>query len=108
MEPNDNAAGEDQPATKPRFAYLREQFGKACVNVADCTVRDFSDQKRLKLTFDEFATVWENDGSYYLKDWHFCKAFPSYEAYKVPDLFAGKRDGRKQRGGGKRLRTADR
>ncbi|KAI8142969.1 hypothetical protein BJV82DRAFT_612937 [Fennellomyces sp. T-0311] len=54
--------------------------------IADCTERDFTDQKRSEMTFSEFVNVWQG-GRYYLKDWHFVRAFPEYNAYTVPHVF---------------------
>ena len=77
-----------QPKMKPRLDYLRDQFGSAIVGVADCVERDFTDQKRSEMSFEEFVKLWPN-GRYYLKDWHFVRAFPEYHAYDVPKVFAG-------------------
>lgn len=53
--------------------------------VADCSSRDFTDQKRLEMSMQEFIDHWvggahgassdgDRDGSLlYLKDWHFVK-----------------------------------
>lgn len=88
VEPT-NANGAHTPAMQPRLDYLREQFGEAKVTVADCQERDFNDQKRVDMKFEEFVDMFSS-GRYYLKDWHMVKAFPNYHAYKVPDIFAGK------------------
>ncbi|KAI8076739.1 uncharacterized protein BX664DRAFT_343802 [Halteromyces radiatus] len=82
-----------QPQSQPNYDYLREKFGKALVQVADCDQRDFTDQKRTELTFDAFVDLWQNTtidqhSHYYLKDWHFAQAFPDQTMYKVPDIFA--------------------
>jgi hypothetical protein len=82
------------PTTKPNFHFLLQAFGSAQVQVADCLERDFTDQKRGFMTFAQFIKIWQSDaqestGRYYLKDWHFVKAFPDYHAYEVPDVFEG-------------------
>jgi hypothetical protein len=49
------------------------------VQVADCSSREFTDQKRLEMSMQEFVDRWvgnseDHDGSLlYLKDWHFVK-----------------------------------
>jgi hypothetical protein len=80
-----------QPQYQPAYAYLRQYFGNAQVQVADCDQRDFTDQKRSTLTFDAFVDLWQQpQHRYYLKDWHFVQAFPDKVMYHVPNLFAGK------------------
>ncbi|KAI9492732.1 hypothetical protein BDB00DRAFT_826953 [Zychaea mexicana] len=89
---NNNSCHDEQqdhseiPAMQPRFDYLKNEFGSAQVGVADCIERDFTDQKRSEMSFDEFVKVWPA-GRYYLKDWHFVRSFPEYNAYKVPHVF---------------------
>ncbi|KAI8582534.1 hypothetical protein K450DRAFT_170813 [Umbelopsis ramanniana AG] len=80
------------PTTEPNFQFLFQTFGAAQVQVADCLERDFTDQKRGNMTFAQFIEMWQSNaeesaGRYYLKDWHFVKAFPDYHAYEVPDIF---------------------
>lgn len=82
------------PTTQPNFELLAQEFGNAEVQVADCLQRDFTDQKRGDMTFEKFIDIWQSNdpqfaGRYYLKDWHFVKAFPEYKAYHVPDIFEG-------------------
>ncbi|KAI8369589.1 uncharacterized protein BYT42DRAFT_585019 [Radiomyces spectabilis] len=89
--PTDHVTHELQPRCKPNYAFLRQQFAAAKVTVADCLERDFTDQKRCDMTFNEFADLWEKDsGRYYLKDWHFVHDMNEKEApfYEVPDIFA--------------------
>ncbi|ORX59455.1 Clavaminate synthase-like protein [Hesseltinella vesiculosa] len=81
--------GDHQPQWQPDYEYLRRTFGQAKVQVALCDEQEFSDQKRIDMTFDEFVTQWQQPGSlHYLKDWHFAKAFPDQVMYQVPELFA--------------------
>ncbi|KAI8342721.1 hypothetical protein BC941DRAFT_509612 [Chlamydoabsidia padenii] len=79
-----------QPQAQPNYEYLRQVFGAAQVQVADCDQRDFTDQKRSSLTFDAFVDLWQQPQQhrYYLKDWHFVQAFPDKNMYQVPYLFA--------------------
>lgn len=88
----DLRSGSPTPMTQPNYNFLECAFGTAQVQVADCLERDFTDQKRGEMTFSEFIASWksaEPDSAcrYYLKDWHFTKAFPTYHAYDVPYLF---------------------
>ncbi|KAF7722222.1 JmjC domain-containing protein 4 [Apophysomyces ossiformis] len=79
------------PRYIPNFQALRERYGKARVQVADCIDRDFTDQRRTDMSFEEFVNLWqdkETTSRYYLKDWHFVRACPEYNAYQVPDIFA--------------------
>ncbi|WOK92577.1 jmjC domain-containing protein 4 isoform X1 [Canna indica] len=79
------------------------QGGSSRVEVADCSKREFTDQKRQEMSVAEFISYWlklssekdgsvlcnnENESLLYLKDWHFVKEFPDYVAYKTPPFFA--------------------
>uniref|UniRef100_A0A0E0JJW8 JmjC domain-containing protein n=1 Tax=Oryza punctata TaxID=4537 RepID=A0A0E0JJW8_ORYPU len=72
------------------------QKPKSAPDVADCSSREFSDQKRLEMSMREFVDHWvgnssngDSDGSLlYLKDWHFMKEYPAYVAYTTPTFFA--------------------
>jgi hypothetical protein len=94
IEPVSQSTPDDahpQPQSQPAYEYLRQCFGNAQVQVADCDQRDFTDQKRSTLTFDAFVDLWQqSQHRYYLKDWHFVQAFPDKVMYQVPSLFAGK------------------
>ncbi|RCH89735.1 hypothetical protein CU097_003477 [Rhizopus azygosporus] len=88
--PNEQA----MPRFKPNYAYLKSRFGNTRVQVAECNKRHFTDQERSEMTFAEFCQLWEanegkkeKSGNYYLKDWHFVKAFPDEGAYEVPKVF---------------------
>jgi hypothetical protein len=94
QSPNDQPCDIPKPITEPNFQFLLQEFGHARVQVADCLERDFTDQKRGDMTFADFVEKWrstdpECTGRYYLKDWHFVKAFPDYKAYDVPGIFEG-------------------
>lgn len=50
------------------------------LQVSDCDIREYTDQKRLEMSVTEFVEQWtddsiENNGKsvLYLKDWHFVK-----------------------------------
>jgi Cupin-like domain len=74
---------------------MAEYFGDAQVCVARCLEREYSDQKRQMMPFDEYAERWRTAGSsiiraecpYYIKDWHFAREFPQLDAYQVPVYF---------------------
>jgi len=72
------------------FDHLRKNFGMSKVCVAQCNNKDFSDQKRVEMTLEEYIRCWQ-DGmaeGLYLKDWHLPKEYKSYKAYEVADHFA--------------------
>lgn len=91
---------------QPNFQFFSTHFGASRVQVADCDTRDFTDQKREEMLVSDFigrcfqvedSAVQcnnENDKSdgqsvsvLYLKDWHFVKEYPEYEAYSTPMFF---------------------
>lgn len=88
---------------QPNLQFFATHFGKSKVQVADCGTREFTDQKRLEMTVAEFVEQWLGDPmqehgnasshsamskmSLYLKDWHFVKEYPEYEAYTTPVFF---------------------
>lgn len=81
---------ENEPTMQPRFEFLKAKFGSAEAHVAECDQREFTDQRRVVMGFRDFVTRWQRgDARLYLKDWHFCNAFPDYDAYQVPEIFAG-------------------
>ncbi|CAG8601382.1 9321_t:CDS:2, partial [Ambispora gerdemannii] len=88
----------------PNFEFLISKFGDAQVCVADCSQRYFTDQVRSTMLFRDFVDKWrkgrrDEEGTLspsdpetkksllYLKDWHFVKAFPEYDAYEIPSIF---------------------
>ncbi|ORZ21679.1 hypothetical protein BCR42DRAFT_408063 [Absidia repens] len=88
-----NGSLSPHPQLQPNYYYLKQKFGSAQVQVADCNERDFTDQRRTTLPFDDFVDLWQQTDKldrhhYYLKDWHFVQAFPSENMYQVPDIFA--------------------
>ncbi|KAH9720358.1 JmjC domain-containing protein [Citrus sinensis] len=74
---------------QPNLQFFSTHFGKSKVQVADCGIREFTDQKRVEMSLSEFVKNWlensimensnastneANDKSVlYLKDWHFAK-----------------------------------
>ncbi|KAM1295419.1 hypothetical protein ACFX2H_015228 [Malus domestica] len=88
---------------QPNLQFFATHFGKSKVQVADCGTREFTDQKRMEMTVADFVEQWlgdpiqehSNASSHeamskellYLKDWHFVKEYPEYEAYTTPVLF---------------------
>ncbi|XP_021311059.1 jmjC domain-containing protein 4 isoform X2 [Sorghum bicolor] len=80
---------------RPNLGFFTENFPSPLVQVADCSSRDFTDQKRLEMSMQEFIDHWvrgahrgSSDGSLlYLKDWHFVKEYPDYIAYTTPTFF---------------------
>ncbi|XP_074579925.1 arginine-specific demethylase JMJ20 isoform X2 [Curcuma longa] len=85
----------------PNLHFFADHFGKSVVQVADCSTREFTDQKRQEMTVAEFISYWlklslekrsvlcsdESKPLLYLKDWHFNKEYPDYVAYTAPPFF---------------------
>ncbi|KAA8540792.1 hypothetical protein F0562_024289 [Nyssa sinensis] len=87
----------------PNLRFFSTHFGNSRVQVADCGVREFTDQKRIEMSVSEFIDHWFDiyskecnstsahkcDGKplLYLKDWHFVKEYPQYLAYTTPLIF---------------------
>ncbi|CAN7937524.1 unnamed protein product, partial [Ixodes hexagonus] len=81
----------------PNFAYLRSEFGHAAVPVADCSTRYYDSQLKNDMKMSEFLDYWQGRinceetsskrGCLYLKDWHFARDFPRYDAYATPVYF---------------------
>ncbi|KAG2589259.1 hypothetical protein PVAP13_5NG246381 [Panicum virgatum] len=84
---------------RPDLSFFARNFPSPLVQVADCSSREFTDQKRLEMSMQEFIDHWVGDahgGSsagdresslLYLKDWHFVKEYPDYVAYTTPTFF---------------------
>ncbi|KAG4118119.1 hypothetical protein ERO13_D12G273500v2 [Gossypium hirsutum] len=82
---------------RPNLIFFPTHFGKSKVQVADCDTREFTDQKRIEMSVSEFVNHWlqgsmENHdvngkSVLYLKDWHFVKEYPEYQAYITPLFF---------------------
>ena len=55
--------------------YLKTAYGPCEVTVADCSTRDFSDQKREKMLFRDVVSLWQagQGQSLYVKDWHLAR-----------------------------------
>ncbi|KAI5060603.1 hypothetical protein GOP47_0025023 [Adiantum capillus-veneris] len=86
------------PFGVPDFDYLATRFGNSNVQVAECSTREFTDQKRVNMTVADYITYWKRHNSYkqdldcagsflYLKDWHFVKDYPEYGPYSTPIFF---------------------
>ncbi|KAJ2723980.1 hypothetical protein GGI07_002267 [Coemansia sp. Benny D115] len=70
---------------RPSFAHLAEVFGTTEVQVAECDIVYFSDQKRTTIPFCEFLQKWQHgpeDARLYCKDWHFVQACPQRSFYR--------------------------
>ncbi|CAL4956270.1 unnamed protein product [Urochloa decumbens] len=84
---------------RPDLGFFARNFPSPLVQVADCSSREFTDQKRLEMSMQEFIDHWTGEahgGStsgdresslLYLKDWHFVKEYPNYIAYTTPTFF---------------------
>ncbi|KAM0900933.1 hypothetical protein ACQ4PT_020319 [Festuca glaucescens] len=84
---------------RPNLDCFAQNFPSPLVQVADCSSREFTDQKRLEMSMQKFIDQWVRNsctGSsngvceaspLYLKDWHFVKEYPDYVAYTTPTFF---------------------
>ncbi|KAL6899066.1 hypothetical protein ACP4OV_005724 [Aristida adscensionis] len=80
---------------RPDLGFMARNFPSPLVQVADCSSREFTDQKRLEMSMQEFIDHWvggssgeaRNGSLLYLKDWHFVKEYPDYVAYTTPSFF---------------------
>ncbi|XP_021341709.1 uncharacterized protein LOC110442430 isoform X2 [Mizuhopecten yessoensis] len=79
-----------------RRHWIDGETGDAVAPVANCGQEKFSSQCKEEMRMSEFLDYWGNYMSkghprsqkcLYLKDWHFTKAFPSYQAYSTPVYF---------------------
>ncbi|KAH9923841.1 Clavaminate synthase-like protein [Fomitopsis serialis] len=68
---------------------LSRAYGDQPVTAADCSTREFSDQKRQDKTFREVVDLWRSgEGvSLYVKDWHLARAVHPEIFYETPDIF---------------------
>ncbi|GAB1607725.1 2-oxoglutarate and iron-dependent oxygenase JMJD4-like [Argonauta hians] len=81
---------------KPDFEFLNANFGKAKVPVAICNKKLFDSQPKTEQSLREYLEYWQDyicqgyppqAQCLYLKDWHFVRKFPNYEAYQTPVYF---------------------
>ena len=74
--------------------YFKEKYKQVSVPVANCGKKVYNVQEKCMMTLEEYLNYWEErqnkktEESFYLKDWHFTKDFPSEEIYRVPSYFA--------------------
>ncbi|XP_059485310.1 2-oxoglutarate and iron-dependent oxygenase JMJD4 [Neocloeon triangulifer] len=82
---------------KPNFDFLAKTFGDSVAPVANCSQQYFNAQKKDDMRVNKFIEYWKKyiqDGyptseqCLYLKDWHFSRNFPEYDAYKCPEIFS--------------------
>ncbi|PFX23269.1 JmjC domain-containing protein 4 [Stylophora pistillata] len=70
-------------------------FGDAVAPVANCYEEKYGSQVKEEMSVKEFCGYWKNRSEgdnnstqiLYLKDWHFCKIFPTCKAYETPVYF---------------------
>ena len=88
---------------KPNLSFFSLNNAKSRVRIVDCDSKKFTDQKRLGMIVVEYIEYWgnlngifyetdydaniNNSSSLYLKDWHFVKEYPDYNAYTTPTFF---------------------
>ncbi|XP_059168788.1 uncharacterized protein LOC131950584 [Physella acuta] len=77
----------------PNFHFLMEKFGDATAPIADCNVEEYCAHPKTEMSVKNFLLYWMKHRSQghpgdakclYLKDWHFTRCFPSYNAYSPP------------------------
>ena len=78
----------------PNLKFLVENVVPAShqVPVSRCDERYFNSQRCSDMPFGEYLDYFHSGEEqrrhkYYLKDWHFHKEFPAYEAYRTPAYF---------------------
>ncbi|KAI8998618.1 Clavaminate synthase-like protein [Trametes punicea] len=79
------------------WAFLKSEYGGLHVTVADCSTRDFSDQRREQMLFRNVVALWEEGRgqSLYVKDWHLARTVATTSPttstceifYKTPEIF---------------------
>ncbi|XP_071943049.1 2-oxoglutarate and iron-dependent oxygenase JMJD4-like [Antedon mediterranea] len=81
---------------RPNFQYLSQHFGDTTVPVSNCGKEQYGSQPKADMLMRDFIKYWqeyieedynENKRCLYLKDWHFTKIFPDYNAYETPVYF---------------------
>ena len=83
-----------QDGVSPNLKFLIDNLVPADhqVPVSRCDERYFNSQKCIDMPFGEYVDYFHSGESnrnekLYLKDWHFRKEFPVYEAYRTPAYF---------------------
>lgn len=76
---------------------LKADYGHYEVTVADCSTRDFGDQRREQMLFRDVVSLWQEakGETLYVKDWHLARALVadvsgggcSAAFYTTPDIF---------------------
>ncbi|EMD32333.1 hypothetical protein CERSUDRAFT_118711 [Gelatoporia subvermispora B] len=69
--------------------YLAREYGDCEVTVADCSTREFSDQRRETMRLRDVIALWRNGtgSSLYVKDWHLAREHPHPLFYATLDIF---------------------
>ncbi len=79
-----------------RLEYMVKDFGDECGPAANCQMEEYQSHPKENVTFKEYAEYLQKyqENGYpwdmkclYLKDWHFTRLFPDYEAYITPVFF---------------------
>ncbi|CAL4067628.1 unnamed protein product, partial [Meganyctiphanes norvegica] len=81
---------------QPKVNFFKEHFGAAEVPVANCDQKHYDSQEKKTYKINDYIHYWESlrdplsekKQCLYLKDWHFVRDFPNYEAYITPKYFA--------------------
>ncbi|GIY00346.1 2-oxoglutarate and iron-dependent oxygenase JMJD4 [Caerostris darwini] len=80
---------------KPNFIFLEKEFGSSVVPVSDCNNKEYNSQHKEDMVFRDYLNYWRTlncttpqSQCLYLKDWHFQRHYPNYEAYTIPEYFS--------------------
>ena len=85
----------DRTRNAPKLSYFGKiiDINNHIVPVSNCGKKYFNSQEKSYMTFKSFLMEWklsqanESPNLYYLKDWHFMKEVPDYDAYETPNYF---------------------
>ncbi|KAI8775823.1 2-oxoglutarate and iron-dependent oxygenase JMJD4 isoform X2 [Biomphalaria glabrata] len=78
----------------PNFNFLVENYGETTASVADCNKQEFSTHPKTDMLVKNYINYWQEqkfqaktkEKCLYLKDWHFQRHFPLYNAYIPPSF----------------------
>ncbi|XP_066141900.1 2-oxoglutarate and iron-dependent oxygenase JMJD4 [Euwallacea fornicatus] len=76
---------------RPNIEYLNYKYKDTNAIIYNCSERYFNSQKCIESTLGEYVKLWkqvEQEGIYYLKDWHLKLQCPEDTFYEVPIYFA--------------------
>ncbi|ELU02976.1 hypothetical protein CAPTEDRAFT_158070 [Capitella teleta] len=81
----------------PNMHFLKEHFGSAIGPIANCDLKEHDSHPKSDMPLREFLEYMqsykangysEDEACLYLKDWHFTRLFPEYNAFTCPEFFS--------------------